>query len=101
MTTEAHDYDSCSAELASYTAAREHAARRARLRPTRVFGHSASRRILQHRTLEEYLDAFIEAGLRLMKLADSPAKCFKPVPDSILPEGTRFPRFLLLAFTKP
>ena len=56
---------------------------------------------LQHRTLEEYLDAFIEAGLRLMKLADSPAKCFKPVPDSILPEGTRFPRFLLLAFTKP
>jgi SAM-dependent methyltransferase len=56
---------------------------------------------LQHRALEEYLDAFIGAGLRLTKLADSQANCFKPAPDSILPEGIRFPRFMLLAFTKP
>ncbi|HEX9521122.1 MAG TPA: hypothetical protein VF940_33705 [Streptosporangiaceae bacterium] len=56
---------------------------------------------LQHRTLEQYVDAFIEAGLRLTKLADSMANCFQPRPDSILPEGCRFPRFLLLAFTKP
>jgi hypothetical protein len=54
----------------------------------------------RHRTLEEYLDAFIGAGLRLTKLADSTAKCFQPVPDSILPEGTRFPRFMILTFTK-
>jgi 2-polyprenyl-3-methyl-5-hydroxy-6-metoxy-1,4-benzoquinol methylase len=56
---------------------------------------------LQHRTLEEYLDAFVGAGLRLTKLADSTANCFQPGPDSILPEGGRFPRFLLLRFTKP
>ena len=56
---------------------------------------------LQHRTLEEYLDAFIAAGLRLTKLADSRDHCFLPQPESILPEGFRFPRFLLLAFTKP
>jgi 2-polyprenyl-3-methyl-5-hydroxy-6-metoxy-1,4-benzoquinol methylase len=56
---------------------------------------------LRHRTLEEYLDAFTGAGLRLTKLADSTASCFQPIPDSILPEGYRFPRFLLLAFTKP
>src|SRR5215813_13385853 len=56
---------------------------------------------LQHRTLEEYLDAFIAAGLRLTKLADSREQCFLPRPESILPEGYRFPRFLLLAFAKP
>ena len=56
---------------------------------------------LQHRTLEDYLDAFIAAGLRLTKLADSRDRCFQPQPESILPEGFRFPRFLLLAFTKP
>jgi hypothetical protein len=56
---------------------------------------------LLHRTLEEYLDAFITAGLRLTKLADSRDHCFLPGPDSILPEQCRFPRFLLLAFTKP
>lgn len=56
---------------------------------------------LRHRTLEEYLDAFIAAGLRLVKLADSRDHCFLSGPDSILPEGGRFPRFLLLAFTRP
>ena len=56
---------------------------------------------LQHRTMEEYLDAFLGAGLRLTKLADSMANCFQPGPDSILPDGSRFPRFMLLRFTKP
>jgi SAM-dependent methyltransferase len=56
---------------------------------------------LQHRTLEEYLDAFCAAGLRLTKLTDSRDHYFLPQPESILPEGFRFPRFLLLAFTKP
>ncbi|MGN6793959.1 MAG: class I SAM-dependent methyltransferase [Streptosporangiaceae bacterium] len=56
---------------------------------------------LQHRTLEEYLDAFIAADLRLTKLTDSRDHCFLPQPESILPEGFRFPRFLLLAFSKP
>jgi hypothetical protein len=56
---------------------------------------------LRHRTLEEYLDAFIAAGMRLVKLADSRDHCFLSGPDSILPEGGRFPRFLLLAFTRP
>ncbi|MDR2985251.1 MAG: methyltransferase domain-containing protein [Nocardiopsaceae bacterium] len=56
---------------------------------------------LHHRTLEEYLDAFLGAGLRLTKLADSRDHCFLPAPESILPDGGRFPRFLLLAFTKP
>ena len=56
---------------------------------------------LQHRTLEDYLDAFIAAGLQLTKLTDSRDHCFDPQPESILPDGFRFPRFLLLAFTKP
>jgi 2-polyprenyl-3-methyl-5-hydroxy-6-metoxy-1,4-benzoquinol methylase len=56
---------------------------------------------MRHRTLEEYVDAFIGSGVRLTKLADSTANCFQPIPDSILPEGYRFPRFLLLRFTKP
>lgn len=56
---------------------------------------------LRHRTMEEYLDAFVGAGLLLTKLADSVANCFQPGPDSILPDGGRFPRFMLLRFTKP
>jgi hypothetical protein len=51
--------------------------------------------------MEEYLDAFVDVGLRLTKLADSTANCLEPGPKSILPEGGRFPRFMLLAFTKP
>ncbi|MBV9280975.1 MAG: hypothetical protein JOZ41_12915 [Chloroflexi bacterium] len=51
-----------------------------------------------HRTLEVYLDAFLDVGLQLVKLAD--------VPDvfgleSLLPTGYRFPRFMVLAFEKP
>lgn len=51
-----------------------------------------------HRTLEEYLDAFLGAGLRLAKLVD--------VPDTfgrqwLLPPHCRFPVFMILAFEKP
>lgn len=51
-----------------------------------------------HRTLEQYLDAFLDTGLRLVKLGD--------VPDVfglewVLPKGSRFPRFMILAFEKP
>ena len=48
-----------------------------------------------HRMLEEYVDAFLEAGLRLTKLADVP---HTPRPP---PEGRRFPFFMILAFDKP
>jgi len=54
-----------------------------------------------HRTLEDYLDAFLTAGLRLAKLADIPAMASTHEPRTILPDDARFPRFLLLAFTKP
>jgi 2-polyprenyl-3-methyl-5-hydroxy-6-metoxy-1,4-benzoquinol methylase len=51
-----------------------------------------------HRTLEEYLDAFLGAGLRLIKLADivqPPGR-----PGGWL-EGRRFPFFVVLGFEKP
>jgi SAM-dependent methyltransferase len=55
----------------------------------------------RHRTLEDYLDAFHAGGLRLAKLADSPAMADTHGPDAYLPPGGRFPRFMLLAYTKP
>ncbi len=55
----------------------------------------------RHRTLENYLDAFHAGGLRLAKLADVPAMADAHGPDACLPPGARFPRFMLLAFTKP
>jgi 2-polyprenyl-3-methyl-5-hydroxy-6-metoxy-1,4-benzoquinol methylase len=54
-----------------------------------------------HQTLEDYLDAFLMAGLRLAKLADVPARASVHGPETILPAGARFPRFMLLAFRKP
>jgi SAM-dependent methyltransferase len=54
-----------------------------------------------HRTLENYLDALLATGLRLAKLADIPALADAHRPDACLPDGARFPRFMLLAFTKP
>jgi hypothetical protein len=48
-----------------------------------------------HRTLEEYVDAFLAAGLRLAKLADV---AHTPPPE---PGGRRFPSFMILAFEKP
>jgi SAM-dependent methyltransferase len=55
----------------------------------------------RHRTLENYLDAFHAGGLRLAKLADVPALADVHGPAAFLPPGGRFPRFMLLAFTKP
>jgi SAM-dependent methyltransferase len=54
-----------------------------------------------HRTLEDYLDAFHAGGLRLAKLADMPALADTHGPDAYLPPGGRFPRFMLLSFSKP
>lgn len=54
-----------------------------------------------HRTLDEYLDAFLGAGLLLTRLLDLPAAYPSGQPGSILPEGYRFPRFMLLAFARP
>jgi 2-polyprenyl-3-methyl-5-hydroxy-6-metoxy-1,4-benzoquinol methylase len=54
-----------------------------------------------HRTMEEYLDAFLATGLHLTKLADLTGVPFEHEPGTILPEGYRFPRFMLLAFAKP
>lgn len=53
-----------------------------------------------HRTLENYLDAFLAGGLRLTKLADIPTLAGQHRPDAYLPDGARFPRFMLLAFAK-
>jgi hypothetical protein len=54
-----------------------------------------------HRTLEDYLSAFLGVGLRLVKLADLKGLADKHPPYSIVPEGHRFPRFMLLGFEKP
>ncbi len=51
-----------------------------------------------HRTLEEYLDAFLGAHLRLVKLMDAPDVFGL---EWLLPNQCRFPRFMLLAFEKP
>ncbi len=53
-----------------------------------------------HRTLEEYLDAFLVTGLHLTKLADLPGIASVHEPGTVLPEGYRFPRFMLLAFVQ-
>jgi 2-polyprenyl-3-methyl-5-hydroxy-6-metoxy-1,4-benzoquinol methylase len=58
------------------------------------------RTYMRHRTMEEYLDAFIDAGLRLTKLADVPEHSFVAEEGTILADGGRFPRFVLLAFAK-
>ena len=51
-----------------------------------------------HRTLGEYLAAFLAAGWRLAALVDVPAP---PRDDLPLPPGSRFPFFTVLAFDKP
>lgn len=53
-----------------------------------------------HRTMEDYLDAFLSAGLRLVKLADLIGLADKHPEHSMVPEGDRFPRFTLLGFEK-
>ena len=69
--------------------------------PYRGLWDAGIRAYHRHRTLEEYLDAFLERGLRLVKLADLDALSEAHGPDSPLPEGHRFPRFMVLAFEKP
>lgn len=54
-----------------------------------------------HRTLEEYLDSFLAAGLRLVKLADLAGRADEHPPHALVPPGDRFPRFMLLGFAKP
>jgi len=54
-----------------------------------------------HRTLEDYLDAFLNAGLRLVKLADLSGRAAEARPHRLLPEGITFPRFMILVFTLP
>ena len=54
-----------------------------------------------HRTMEDYLDAFLGAGLRLVKLADLAGLADQHPAHSMVPEGDRFPRFMLLGLEKP
>jgi SAM-dependent methyltransferase len=54
-----------------------------------------------HRTLQEYLDAFLGCGLQLVRLIDVQAHASTHEPTTVLPEGGRFPRHMLLAFIKP
>jgi SAM-dependent methyltransferase len=63
-----------------------------------------------HRTLPEYLDAFLDAGLRLDRLVDvdhpgvaAARAAGRPpgAPGSPLPAGEQLPRFMVLAFAKP
>jgi 2-polyprenyl-3-methyl-5-hydroxy-6-metoxy-1,4-benzoquinol methylase len=54
-----------------------------------------------HRTLQDYLDAFLGCGLRLDRLIDVRANPSTHETTTVLPEGGRFPRFMLLGFTKP
>ena len=54
-----------------------------------------------HRTLADYLDAFLGTGLRLARLADLTGLAGERRPQTRLPDGARFPRFMLLSFTKP
>ena len=67
---------------------------------TGVYGGMASRGVTAHyyhRTLEEYLDAFLCAGFRLAKLAD----VSWGEQHGLLPEGTRFPYGMVLTLNKP
>lgn len=56
-----------------------------------------------HRTLPEYLDAFLDAGLCLTRLVDvdHPAIAAERAAGRPLPSGEELPRFMVLAFTKP
>ncbi len=56
-----------------------------------------------HRTLSEYLDAFLAAGLQLTKLLDidHPEIAADRAAGRPVPEGEDLPRFMLLALRKP
>jgi hypothetical protein len=55
-----------------------------------------------HRTLAEYLEAFLAAGLRLTKLVDvdHPGIAAARAAGKALGEGEQLPRYLVLAFRK-
>lgn len=69
--------------------------------PYRGLWSAGIRTYYYHRTLEEYLDTFLGAGLRLVKLADLPALAGANPSHSLIPDGYRFPRFMILAFAMP
>ena len=56
-----------------------------------------------HRTLPEYLDAFLEAGLHLTRLVDVdlPRIAAKRAAGELVTEGEQLPYFVVLAFRKP
>ena len=56
-----------------------------------------------HRTLPGYLDAFLDAGLRLTKIVDvdHPNVAARRARGEELPPGEQLPRFMVLAFAKP
>ncbi|HEX8007037.1 MAG TPA: methyltransferase domain-containing protein [Trebonia sp.] len=70
------------------------------VRPYPGLWSAGIRTYYHHRTLQDYLDAFLGSGLSLTKLADIPAMASVSEPKTILPEGGRFPRFMLLRFTR-
>lgn len=59
--------------------------------------------VFYHRTLGEYLDAFLSAGLRLLKLVDvdHPRATADKAAGRPLPVGEELPRYMVLAFAKP
>jgi hypothetical protein len=56
-----------------------------------------------HRTLPEYLDAFLDAGLYVKKIVDvdHPNTAARRAAGETLPIGEQLPRFMVLAFGKP
>jgi 2-polyprenyl-3-methyl-5-hydroxy-6-metoxy-1,4-benzoquinol methylase len=67
------------------------------LSPYRAMWAAGMRVHHRHRTLDEYLDAFLGPGLVLAKLTDLPYADH----GAALPEGYRFPRFMLLKLVAP
>jgi 2-polyprenyl-3-methyl-5-hydroxy-6-metoxy-1,4-benzoquinol methylase len=64
-----------------------------------VYGGLSSRGVpahYYHRTLEEYLDAFLGSGFRLVKLAD----VSWGEQHGLLPDGTRFPYGMVMALER-
>jgi SAM-dependent methyltransferase len=56
-----------------------------------------------HRTLPQYLDAFLDAGLHLTRIVDvdHPAMAARRASGEEIPLGDQLPRFMVLAFAKP
>jgi SAM-dependent methyltransferase len=56
-----------------------------------------------HRTLPQYLDGFLDAGLHLTKIVDvdHPAMTARRARGEEIPRDEQLPRFMVLAFAKP